>query len=91
MILYVVLPESIGAIDADVSLLTEREKLARADRMEALAELEALDNAGYETTHISMKYTDQGVFKVFQMERLADQTDLDPQTRVSYAAPHSRP
>lgn len=83
MILYVVLPESIGAIDTDRSLLSEREKQAREDRETALGELSSLIDAGYEAIRVDTKGSDHGVYKVFSMERIADQTQIDPQTQTA--------
>lgn len=86
MILYVALPESIGAVDADVTLLSEREKVAREERETALGELSALIDAGYEATRVDTIASDRGIYKVFSMELL--KTELDPQA-ASYANTHA--
>lgn len=83
MTLYVVLPENVGAVDADLSQLTAREREAREQRAEALGEMQALIDHGYDPVRMTMRYTEHGTYKVFEMERPATPTDLDPQTHAA--------
>ncbi len=82
MILYVVLPLSVGAELADLGDLKEREDIAREQRDEALAELEAFRQAGYWMRSVETHTSQYVTCEVYAFERKADITELEPSERV---------